>query len=227
MTSLNGLGAIGSEQTSLNGANNSPTSQELVSSQQFLQLLVAQLQNQNPLEPMEGTEYVTQLAEFANLEQLTQVNDGITAVNAGQAYQLSQDSIQMLGRTITYDGNEVVLPEDGEVELNYQLNGAAGDLTISVYDDTGIQVGTVTNAPRSAGLNTFSWDGTVTTEDGESTLSGGEYRFEVRALDGDQPVASRTYGSGRVTGVTFLNGAVELILGDKVVLPNQVLKVTE
>lgn len=222
MTSIGDVGALGGSTITSGAAIEDP---ELVSSTQFLELLVAQLENQNPLEPLEGTQFVTQLAEFANLEQLTSMNAGLDAVNAGQAGLLSQQSIQMLGREVTFPGNTVALPEDDSVELNYQLNGAAPDLVIEVFDENGLKRGEILRAPRDAGLNTFTWDGRVVTPDGETTLDAGSYRFTVSASDGASSIPAQTFGSGRVTGITYENGFPELMLGDQRIVPADVLKV--
>ena len=221
MTSLTEVGALGGSQN----LATTPESNELVSSTQFLELLIAQIENQNPLEPLEGTEFVTQLAEFANLEQLTAMNDGLDAVNAGQAGLLSQQAIHMLGHEVTFPGNEVALPEDGSVDLNYQLNASAPDLVIEVFDANGLKQGEILQASRNAGLNVHSWDGQVVGANGETTLEPGTYRFEVAAQDGTNGIPVQTFGSGQVTGITYENGYPELLLGDQRILPSQVLKV--
>lgn len=225
MTSLTSLGALDPSIAAQTGAV--PTTDELVNTQQFLQLLVAQLENQNPLEPLDGTDYVSQLAEFASLEQLTQVNTGLGDINTGQAGLLSQNSLMMLDRVITYPGNEVALPEEEFVELNYQLNGSAGDLVISVFDESGLQVGQIVDAPRIAGFNSYRWDGRVLRNGEEETVPAGSYTFTISAFDGSNPVPTQTFGSGRVTGVTYESGFPELLLGDTKIVPGEVLKVAD
>ena len=224
MTSIADFGAI-APPTAPSASPPSPA-EELVSADEFLTLLVAQLEHQNPLEPLDGTDYVSQLAEFASLEQLTQVNSGIGDVNNGQAGLLSQNSVLMLDREVTYPGNEITLNTASDVEFNYILNSAAGDLTLSVFNANGVKLGEVQNAPRQAGLNTFKWDGSIVGTDGNTTvLPEGQYTFEVSALDGSSPVSVQTFSSGRVTGVTYENGFPELMLGDKRVVPGLILKV--
>jgi flagellar basal-body rod modification protein FlgD len=228
MTSLTELGALGGVPTANeNRANALSGSQDLVSSTQFLELLVAQMQNQNPFEPLEGTQFVTQLAQFASLEQLTGVNEGLDSVNRGQAGLLNQQSVQMLGRKVTFPGREVVLPEDGSVGLKYRLNAAAPDLTISVFDEFGVKRGEISGGPRAAGFNDFEWDGTVMQGGEEVALPPGTYAFEVAATDGTEDIPAQTFGSGRVTGITYENGQPELMLGEKRILPGQVLEIVD
>ncbi len=200
---------------------------------QFLELLVAQMQNQNPLEPMEGTEYMTQLAQFSSLEQLTQVNQGLGVIAEGQAGMISGQAVDLIGKDVTYSGNALVLGEDQSVDITYQLNSAAEDLTITVYDQNGVRMGTVPHGPRAAGMNRHTWDGTVVTANGdEQRVPAGTYTYELeatRTVDGrEAPVTSITYGAARVTGVTYENGYPELMLGDTGrIVPGDVLKIAE
>ncbi|MBX2811661.1 MAG: hypothetical protein KTR25_07620 [Myxococcales bacterium] len=226
MTSLTSLATLDPAIAATNEVQNT-TSQELVNAEQFLQLLVAQLENQNPLEPLDGTDYVSQLAEFASLEQLTQVNTGLGDINSGQAGLLSQNSIMMLDRHVTFPGNEIVLGDNNRADINYRLNSSAGDVVISILNSSGVKVGEIANAPRAAGLNEFDWDGTVEFEGEEIVLEPGVYSYSITAMDGNNPVGSETFGSGLVTGVTYENGYPELILRDKRIVPGVILKVTE
>ncbi|MEL6185887.1 MAG: flagellar hook capping FlgD N-terminal domain-containing protein [Myxococcota bacterium] len=227
MTSLTDIANLGGGNPSV-GSVTSGT-EELVNSQQFLELLVAQIQNQNPLEPLDGTEYVTQLAEFANLEQITQVNDGIDVLGGGIGAQISQAYINMLGRDVTFTGNDVILDADGRTEIVYALQDTASDLTLTLFDENELPVGQVTGAPRAAGLNTFDWDGTVQQNGETIVLEPGSYTFRLSAQDAaGETVTGQTFGSGRVTGVTYENGGQpELIIGDRRLSPAQVIKVVE
>lgn len=225
MTSLSEFGAI-SAATPQSGANASGT-QELVSSSQFLDLLVAQIQNQNPLEPLDGTEYVTQLAEFANLEQMTLMNEGIDGVNQGQAVMLARQDMILLGRQVTYPGNEVVLPEEGAIGISYSVNSPAENLVIEVLDENGVKLGEINSAPRGAGFNTHSWDGTIETDGGDTKLDPGRYFFNVIASNGGTAVASQTYSTGRVTGITYERNVPQLIVGDERINSGNIIRVTD
>lgn len=227
MTSLTQIANLGGGNPTVEASTGG--AQDLVSSQQFLELLVAQIQNQNPLEPLDGTEYVTQLAEFAGLEQLTQVNDGIDVLGGGIGAQISQNYVGMLGRDVTFTGNDVILDADGQTEIVYALQDTAADLTLTLFDENDLAVGTIGNAPREAGLQTFAWDGTVDQNGETVTLSPGSYTFRMSAQDADgETVEGQTFGSGRVTGVTYENnGQPELIIGDRRLSPAQVIKVVE
>ena len=210
-------------------ANNNPnnTAASQVSSTQFLELLVAQLQNQNPLEPMEGTEFVTQLAEFANLEQLTLVNSGIDNFANGQAHMSSNQTIDLVGRTVSYPGNNVTLLEGESVNVQYGLNSSAGNLAIAVIDQDGIRRGFIGDAPRKAGDNEFQWNGTVLDQGKTKRLPEGTYQFVYSAFDGTEAVPVMPYSVGKVTGISFKNNRPELIIGDQTISPNQINRVTE
>lgn len=223
MSSITQAGTISAQQArSAAGAG----SNELVSSTQFLELLVAQIENQNPLEPLDGTEWATQLAQFANLEQMTQINDGVQTLDMGIGYQIQQQAIQYLGHEVTFEGDTVSLPSEGSVNVAYGLNGLADDLSIQVYDDNGVRVGTIENTPRAAGLNEFAWDGTVSTASGDRKLEAGTYRFELSAKREGDAVHSVTYGSGTVSGVTYDGINPILMVGDERVQPGKIIRVS-
>lgn len=224
MTSLGSIPTFGNttaQQTA------SAASNELVSADQFMQLLVAQLENQNPFEPQEGTEFVAQLAQFANLEQMTQMNEGLDYIALGQVGLLSQQTVMMLGKDVTYAGNSVSLDADGTT-IMYNLNASATDMQLTVYDDAGVAMGTAQHAPRNAGMNTFEWDGTVRDAEGNVVqLEPGDYTYAINASDGESSIVSTTYSTGRVSGVTYDNDYAQLMVGGKRILPEDVIRVTE
>lgn len=223
MSSIAELGGIPTQPTTTQGQQDP---NQLVSSTQFLELLVAQIENQNPLEPLDGTEWATQLAEFANLEQLTQVNSGIKTVDSGIAAQISQQALQYIDRQVTYEGDTVVLGDDGSADLTYSLGGSADEMVIRVYDKAGFEVGQVVDAPRAAGINTWTWDGTVQTASGEKKLDPGSYRIEVEATADGQALQTGSFGTAVIDGVAFLNdGSSILLAGDERIPLGKILSV--
>ena len=227
MSSLTEIGATASstlQTTNQGGAG----AEQLVSSTQFLELLVAQIENQNPLEPLDGTEWATQLAEFANLEQLTQVNTGLGNIDAGLAYQISQQTMQMLGHAVTFEGDQVLLSEGESIDVTYALGGDVSDLRLKVYDRAGLPVGEILDAPGANGLNAYAWNGEVVKDGETTTLEPGMYRIEIEAENAEgESVRSTTYGSGKVTGISFQNNQPVLLLGDQPIQPGRVILVTD
>lgn len=106
----------------------------------FLKLLVAQLEHQDPLSPQEGQEFAAQLAQFSSLEQLTNVNDNL---KAGQAFDLAMSNssmINLIGKTVDAPGNSFDLGKDESETLKFLLAQDSKDVTVNVYDSTGVNV---------------------------------------------------------------------------------------
>jgi flagellar basal-body rod modification protein FlgD len=150
--------------------------------EEFLNLLVAQLQNQDPLSPMEGQEFASQLAQFSSVEQLTSI-DGNIEKSINTDLILSQTinntlATTLIGKQITAVGNQVELKEDSPVNLYFELGGYAQDVSINVMDAAGNIVRTLDTSNLEKGINSIEWDGI--SKDGES-LPEGTYTFEVTA----------------------------------------------
>ncbi len=181
----------------------------------FLELMIAQLQNQNPLDPMDGTEYAAQLAQFSSLEQLTNLNDSMNA-SIDADYFLTQSINNTL--TATLIGNDVKLASptlnnigQDDVEFGYKIPVDASKVTVNIYNEHGALVRTITEENISGGDHKLSWD---FFDDNGNKLPEGGYRFEVTAKDtkGENMVVS-SYGLGRIDGVKFGENGTTLIVG--------------
>ena len=179
---------------------------------EFLQLLVAQLSNQDPLSPMEGQEFAAQLAQFTSVEQLTNIRNEI----AGQqdANNLLAQNVNsgvaagMLGKSVEAEGNAVTWTGEGEATLGIHLAAPAAAATLEIRDAAGTVLHTRTLKNVEAGPQNLRWDGT---SDAGNKLPEGTYTFDVHAADADgQPVETGTYLSGTVQRVTFGAEGVQL-----------------
>lgn len=179
----------------------------------FIQLLVAQLQYQDPLDPTDTTEFTNQLVQYSNLEQQIATNDKLDEVLSSlDTFGLSS-GVGYMGHTVEAQGDTISVQDDGTVDADwvYYLDSGAKTVTLSVTDEDGNVVWEGTGTTTS-GRNTFTWDGTDS--DG-NTVEGGAYTLTVTATDssGDS-VDATTYVSGKVTGVTSSDGTTILELGD-------------
>jgi flagellar basal-body rod modification protein FlgD len=174
----------------------------------FLRLLVTQLQNQDPLQPMENTEFVAQLAQFSSLEQLTNVNEQLTGVQLGQISMSNLQAADLVGQEITARGDHFTYDGNGGADLSFELDGDVAGGEVAIYDEFGGLVRTIDLGEQDAGLSSVHWDGR--TDSG--TLAGsGRYRMEVTAHDAeDNPVNVSTLFTGEVTGIFFDEGLTEL-----------------
>lgn len=174
----------------------------------FLVLLTAQLQNQDPLAPMDSTQFTQQLVQFSQVEQQIRTNEQLTGLVA--QYQAAS-----AGAALSYLGKDAIIESDhtylagGEANWAYRLPESAASLTITIKDMSGRTVYETTTAPRGAGEHLFTWDGVKT--DG-STAADGVYRIvvEPQNADGDRipPIVNVRE---RIMGVDF-SGATPLIL---------------
>lgn len=182
---------------------------------QFLQLLVAQIQNQDPLSPQTGSEFAADLAQFASLESLNNIDSKMEASMIAQQNSTiaSNNALagSLIGREIMAAGEQAVL-SDGAAELQIALEGLAETVNVSIFDADGMEVRTLVFQNLGGGAQSLNWDGT--SNDGEQ-LPDGNYRYRVHATDSEgNVVASLTTTVGIVTGVSFVNGRALLMVGD-------------
>ena len=171
----------------------------------FLELMVTQMRNQNPLD---NSEFVAQLAQFSSVEGLDKLNNTMEGfVGSFQSNQALQASA-LVGRSVKVDSYTSYLAGDGRVAGTIELPQSTDDLSIIVYDSVGTRVAEEQMGSQSAGSLPFSWNGS----NGQGgQLPPGYYRFEVLAkIDGSQ-MQIGTSLSANVDSVTVgANGTISL-----------------
>lgn len=175
----------------------------------FLTLLTAQLQNQNPLEPMDSKEFTNQLTQFSGVEQSIQSNKLLEQIIATSQSSMATSLVGYLGNTITAEGNQTKL-ENGVANWRYQVDGDATQADITIRNAQGATVYQDT-IPTSDGLHGFGWDGK--TKNGNQ-LADGIYSIEITAKDTTgQTYAVGTEISGVVDGVDMSGTTPVLAIG--------------
>jgi flagellar basal-body rod modification protein FlgD len=201
-------------------------SQAILGKDDFLKLLITQLRYQDPLEPMKGTEFAAQLAQFSSVEQLANINTNLTQTLATN--QLMTQSIgnslaaTMIGKGVKASANEFQFTGTGTVQLGYTLPVSAAGVSISVYDSLGTLVRTITNVPTDKGDSTVVWDGT---NDNGQALAEGKYTFKVDAQDASKAALTATpFLYGTISAVRF-TAAGTMFVVDGVEIPiSQILE---
>lgn len=189
----------------------------------FLMLLTTQLQNQDPLSPMESTEFTSQLVQFASVEQQITQNKNLEALVALQRSNQAVSALGFLGTTVEAFGNEMML-ESSAAEFNYTLLADTEVVKITILDEDDNPVRTIEGDP-SVGKHNFVWDGL---DDQGIQRPDGIYKILVTALDADGNLLdSATTTIGTVTGVAAQDGAVVVKFGEISVPIANVLAVTE
>ncbi len=186
----------------------------------FMQLLVTQLRYQDPLQPMENTEFIAQLAQFSSLEQLWNMNTN-TQTNTLLLQSLQNTVLSgFVDREVWVNGGKAWLPEEGEVTLHYALAGAA-QVVVEVLNAAGQVVRRLEVGQQGAGDAQCAWDGK---DNMGQRLPSGVYSFRVTAVDAaGATVAATPYTVGTVTGVRFRNGNALLLLHGLEVSPSDLV----
>lgn len=189
---------------------------------EFLTLLTIQLQNQDPLDPMDTTEFTNQLVAFTGVEQQINTNerlDSLVALNLGSAVG---SAIGYVGQDISYISPEFHFDGENQAEITYALNAEAAQGTLRIRDERGTQVYEGPLA-ASVGQHEFTWDGRLP----DGTLApAGTYSVQIDALDAqDQAVGSSVVVHGNVRGVETQNGQIFALVGERAVSLGNVLSV--
>ena len=142
----------------------------------FMTLLVAQLQNQDPLNPDDPTEFTAQLAQFSSLEQLYNINDNMESLVESNANSNQLSALSTIGKDVVFEGNEMSFSGD-PLEFGYSLPTTAAEVTISLKQD-GATVATLSGTGLTAGNHFLTWNGF--TDDGEAAPVG-DYTISISA----------------------------------------------
>ncbi len=178
----------------------------------FLKLLVTQMKQQDPLNPMDDKEYVAQLAQFSSLEQLTNISTGITDLKTSMGQQTQLSAVGFIGKTVKSNGYKVSKEGDSISALSYTLPDQAANVTMNIMDANGNIVRAIDMGAKSAGDQQFQWNGK---DDSGTTVADGLYAVGITATDGSGNGMMVTSSvTGRVTGTAMNNGVFQLKLSD-------------
>jgi flagellar basal-body rod modification protein FlgD len=191
----------------------------------FLKLLTAQLQQQDPTQPMDNTAFVAQLAQFSSLEQLSNANDSLTKMLAGQSTALQTTATSMVGKTAIFNSDEVTLEQGKTATITANLSAAAANVTVVIDDKDGKQVRVLNLGALAAGDQTIKWDGC---DDSGTALSSGNYTVKISATDLSGKAISLTQSaSAPITGVTFKDGTPYFTAGGQSIQLSDISEVDE
>lgn len=181
----------------------------------FMKLLVAQLSNQDPLDPMDSREMISQLSELTNVEQLVAIEGRLESVEVGLGGVSNTMVSSLAGKTITADGQALRLGETGSVEGGFSLGQAATDVTVTIRNSDGEVVDTIDLGAMGIGAQTFDWDGLDAS--GERA-DAGRYTIEVEAYRDTAEVTVDYAVTGIVESVSYTDGIPTLKVGSRNIL---------
>lgn len=194
----------------------------------FLKLFVTRLANQNPLEPVKDEQFIAQLAQFTQLEQLYNMNDNLEN-SLEWSSMLSQTinntmATSLIGRDVRVDSESVVLDESGPATINFELGESAANVRLEITDGSGAVMQVLSAGATGAGTHSIEWDGNDTNG---NRAPAGTYHLRVLASDGEgNDIPSQAYFSGTVDGVRYIDGSAMLMIGKAMVPISNVIQVS-
>jgi flagellar basal-body rod modification protein FlgD len=184
---------------------------------QFLTLLTTQLQNQDPLSPMDSTQFTNQLVAFSGVEQQIKGNQLLTSLLSSQTLNMTALGVSFIGKNVEVAGKEFQAKAGASTTLTYEMPSKAETGTISITDDKGVVVYSA-NAELSAGVHSFTWNGK---DKNGQAVPAGKYTIKVGAIDAEKTALNvSTYVPGYVSSLETANdGSLVLdVSGTKVPL---------
>ena len=175
----------------------------------FLKLLTAQLEHQDPLSPLDATQFTSQLVQFSTVEQALRTNSRLEKLTGLFETDSMTSALDFIGLDVGFESEQLRLGETGNAGFTYQLARPATEATITIRDAWGAIVREAQAVP-GAGAHAFAWDGKGA--DGQR-LPAGLYRIEVAAKDDAGKAVEAGYRmSGRVEGVETGSGGLRLLV---------------
>ncbi|MCR9267813.1 MAG: flagellar hook assembly protein FlgD [Alphaproteobacteria bacterium] len=188
----------------------------------FLTLLTEQMKNQDPLNPLDSTQFVNQLVDFSSVEQQIAQNQNLESLLLLQSAAAQADSVSYIGRVATALTPDAVL-QDSQAEWEYTLPSDAAEVTLLIKD--GEQIVARAEGETTTGNHTFNWDGL---SDSGSQLDDGIYTLEIIAEDAEgEALQTSIRAAARVTGVDMSGNEVSVQMGSISVPLSSILSVRE
>ena len=195
----------------------------------FLRLLVAQLEHQDPLSPMENANFTAQLAQFSTLEQIEAMNKSLTALISTQealsSRQANMQAASLIGKDVQVRNDTVQVKDGNWSSLAYTLPGNAAAVSINIFDQAGQLRQSLSKANQAAGEHPVPRYG----DDKQVTqLPDGMYRVLVTAQDAlGQSVPVETMSQGRVDGVAYVDNQAHFLMGGRRVAFSDIIGIRE
>jgi flagellar basal-body rod modification protein FlgD len=175
----------------------------------FLELMITQMENQDPLSPQDNSEFVAQLAQFSSVEGLERLNSNFDSFTSSFISNQALQASSLVGRSVSVPSSEASLVEGGFVGGTIELPAATTDMSMGIYDNQGTLVEQIPMGAQSAGDVVFRWDGNRMEINGElsewqsdSPISSGDFTFEVIATQNGEPEQLLTALTANVNSVT-------------------------
>jgi len=182
----------------------SSTKNEAGSEDRFLKLLVAQMQNQDPMNPLDNAQVTSQMAQINTVSGIDKLNKTVAGLNSQLVQLQALQGVTLVGREVTVAGDRLSVA-DGVAVGGFDLNAAADSVKVDILNAAGRLITTLDLGAQGSGRQAFEWPaGAVTDGDG--------YRFRVTATSGSASVLGGTLMRDRVDAVSSAGNALNLEL---------------
>lgn len=192
------------------GALTSSASSSGASEQRFLKLLVTQLNNQDPLNPLDNAQLTSQLAQMSTVSGIEKLNGAFQSLLAQTGSNQVLQSAALIGRTVLVPGNDLVFRQGIDAPFAVDMPAAAESVKITITNAAGDTVRSYDLGALPQGVKTLSWDGAG---DNGTPVAAGSYTINVVAMGGDSKVAANALTFAKVTSVAQGSNGVALDLG--------------
>ncbi|MFT4076945.1 MAG: flagellar hook capping FlgD N-terminal domain-containing protein [Asticcacaulis sp.] len=199
MTTVSSTSSTTSTSTSSSSSASSLTSDYTT----FLQLLTAQVQNQDPLSPMDTTEWTNQLVQYSSVEQEMESNEYLSTIadaltSSDSDSESLTDAVSYIGKTVSTDEDTATVTSGGSATWDYDLGDDATSATLTITDSDGNTIWSDSADDLSEGTHSFTWDGT---DSSGNAVSAGDYTLSITASNSSGSVDASVGVSGTVTAV--------------------------
>jgi flagellar basal-body rod modification protein FlgD len=195
---------------SLNRGTTPETANEAGSADRFLKLLVAQMRNQDPLNPMDNAQVTSQMAQINTVDGINRLNDTVSGLNSQFVQLQALQGASLLGRDVSVSGDRLSIAGEGDESVGrggFELAGTAERVRLEVLDGAGNVVGSRDLGAHAAGAHRFEWPVTgVTDTEG--------LRFRITATNGSTAVTARPLNDDRVLSVSTSGSRLQLGLAN-------------
>lgn len=213
--------------SSTNGQTVSAENKAILGKDDFMHLMIAQLRNQDPLSPMDGTQFASQLAQFSSLEQLSNLNEAVNqSIEAN--FFLTQSinntmTAALIGKKVKISGNSIQNTGQDKIEFGYNLPANAASVKINIYNENKVLIKTITNPKIISGENKLNWD---FTDNEGNRVPEGKYEISVEAVDNTgESINVNQYIFGLIDGVRFTESGTKLLSGNAEYMLSDILEI--
>ncbi|MEK8085463.1 flagellar hook capping FlgD N-terminal domain-containing protein [Aquabacterium sp. A3] len=186
-------------------------------SDRFLKLLVTQLKNQDPLNPMENAELTSQMAQINTVTGIEKLNTSMATMASSFSQMQMLQGASLVGRSVLLDGNNLVVDEEGKAYGGFELSSNAASVRIDILDAAGSTIDTISLTDKAAGRQGFEWEA----PEGVSTKG---LTFKVTANTGAANIEAKTLTFDAVTAVNTAGGTLTLELASGGQTPYSLVK---